>query len=305
MESRRLLAWKVFAISCVCFLCIYEVQEVAFNDNRHHYRAPQPILSALDVHSISTSESRHDNSHTHFENSEGPQTWITMGLCWSENAQVHGKENFPYKDAVPLSSQLWMKLTPAKVIVQIVYSEPQISTELTEYKKELESYGAVVFLVPTGTEMKCVLKSQLIRLLAYKLPFVREDDIIVTADVDAFIMTKEIYHPLLLPGRQIWLYRYGFTLASGSTFMMPFIGIKASVWRKLLNYDDSMDAPQRGFLGQGLSKMVADYGKKMNFSDNYTWDIDQHILSHSILSSGLCSLPKDNKLWAELNLEPK
>ena len=25
------------------------------------------------------------------------QTYITMGLCWSENAQVHHKENFPYK----------------------------------------------------------------------------------------------------------------------------------------------------------------------------------------------------------------
>ena len=52
------------------------------------------------------------------------------------------------------------------------------------------SYGAVVFLVPTGSEMKCVLKSQMIRLLAYALPFIRDEDIIVTADVDAFVMTK-------------------------------------------------------------------------------------------------------------------
>ncbi len=52
------------------------------------------------------------------------------------------------------------------------------------------SYGAVVFLVPTGSDMKCVLKSQMIRLLAYALPFIRDEDIIVTADVDAFIMTQ-------------------------------------------------------------------------------------------------------------------
>ena len=80
--------------------------------------------------------------------------------------------------------------------------------------------------MPTGSDMKCVLKSQMIRLLAYALPFIRDDDIIVTADVDAFVMTKDIYKPLLLPGRQIWIYRYAFTMGTGATFMMPFIGIK-------------------------------------------------------------------------------
>ena len=67
--------------------------------------------------------------------------WITMSLCWSANAQVYGKENFPYKDAAPLSSQLWMKITPAKAIMQIVYSEDEVSEELIDYKKKLESYG--------------------------------------------------------------------------------------------------------------------------------------------------------------------
>ena len=68
-----------------------------------------------------------------------------MGLCWSANAQVHGKEKFPYKDAAPLSSQLWMKITPAKVILQIVYSEPEIPDELKEYKKEMERYAVFLY----------------------------------------------------------------------------------------------------------------------------------------------------------------
>lgn len=275
------------------------------DDYRLSYTAPQPALSMLDINSLSSINQSNEPKEIHYENSEGPQTWITMALCWSANAQVHGKENFPYKDATPLSTQLWMKLTPAKVILQIVYSEPEISDELKEYKRELENYGAVVFLVPTGTEMKCVLKSQLIRLLAYRLPFVKDDDIIVTADVDAFVMTPDIYKPLLLPGRKIWLYRYGFTLGSGSTFMMPFIGIKVSVWKQIIDYDGSLDFPQKGLLGNNLPKMVEEYGKKMKFSDSYTWDIDQHILSHAILKSDLCSLPGDNKLWVELNIEPK
>ena len=153
--------------------------------------------------------------------------------------------------------------------------------------------------------MKCVLKTQLIRLLAYQLPFIEDEDIIVTADVDAFVMTSDIYKPLLLPGRKIWLYRYGFTLGSGATFMMPFIGIKASVWRQILDYDNSLDLPQKGLLGNGLPALVEKYGAKMNFSQSYTWDIDQHVLSHAILNSGLCSLPGDNKLWQELGITPK
>ena len=44
-------------------------------------------------------------------------TWITMGLCWSGNAQILGKNKFPYVEAVPLSIQLWNKFTPAKVLL--------------------------------------------------------------------------------------------------------------------------------------------------------------------------------------------
>ena len=66
-----------------------------------------------------------------------------MALCWSENTQLHGKENFPYKQAAPLSARLWMKFTPAIVILQIVYSEPEVSEELRAYQQELERYGVI------------------------------------------------------------------------------------------------------------------------------------------------------------------
>ncbi len=167
--------------------CVYQIQDVALNnipDPSHSQAAPvpRPILSALDIHTLAIQGEDHD-VHDHdvpeavvhdqdadeVENKDA-QVWITLGLCWSANAQVHGKENFPYKDSAPLSSQLWMKMTPAKVVIQIVYSEPEPTEELMAYKAEMEGYGVLVKLVPTGTEMKCVLKSQLIRILAYLLP---------------------------------------------------------------------------------------------------------------------------------------
>ena len=233
------------------------------------------------------------------------QTWITMGLCWSANAQVLGKEKFPYKEAVPMSSQLWMKITPAKVIVQIVYSEPDPSPDLLTYKKDLEDLGVRVFLVPTGLGIQCVLKSQLIRLLAYQLPFIQDEDIIVTADVDAFVMHSDIYRPLTIPGKKIWLYRYANTLDSGWTFMMPFIGLKKSVWKTLFNYDTSDDDLEKGVLGSNLPKMIGTYEKILRINRSSTWDLDQDIFTHEILRTGLCSLPQKHVLWDKLHISPK
>ena len=50
-----------------------------------------------------------------------------MGLCWSSNAQIHDKENYPYKYAATGSTQLWKNLTSANVILQIIYSEPEVA----------------------------------------------------------------------------------------------------------------------------------------------------------------------------------
>ena len=125
---------------------------------------------------------------------------------------MHGKQQFPYKEAALMSSQLWLNLTDARVILQIIYAEPEVSPELRAYQAELEARGVRVLLnhQEETAEMNCVLKSQLIRLLAFLLPFVQEEDVIVTADVDAFVMTKDILKPIRLLQRKIWIYRYFF-----------------------------------------------------------------------------------------------
>ena len=94
-------------------------------------------------------------------------------------------------------------------------------------------------------------------------------------------------------------FRYELSLNNGYTFMMPFIGARARTWDRIIEFDGSHGVET------GLASMVKLYNRRMNFSDDYTWDIDQHIVSHSILRSGLCTLPKASKLWKELNLEPK
>ena len=71
-------------------------------------------------------------------------------------------------------------------------------------------------------ELPCVLTSQLVRLLAFQKEFVEEEDVIITADVDAFIMTPEILRPLKKKV-SVWIWRYELTYHMGYTFMMLFI----------------------------------------------------------------------------------
>ena len=57
-----------------------------------------------------------------------------MGLCWSNNTHYWGKDKFPYKESAPLSSRLWMKVAGVRVVLTVVYSEPEPDDELIAYK---------------------------------------------------------------------------------------------------------------------------------------------------------------------------
>ena len=55
----------------------------------------------------------------------------------------------------------------------------------------------------------CVLKSQLIRMLAFRHPAVADKDVVVTADVNLFVMTREILTPLMdYTDMETWILQY-------------------------------------------------------------------------------------------------
>ena len=176
----RTFLFNTMCLLCGCVFIIFEIQSTIFDQSSSDYSLPPPaayyenknyvpneIVSSTTVKDIDKKYFWRVKGHEY----EVPRIWITMGLCWSSNAQVYGKQNFPYRGAAPLSAQLWMKISPAiKVILHIVYSEAKPSEDLLEYKKKLEDFGTIVELVPTASNLTCVLESQLIRVLAYLLP---------------------------------------------------------------------------------------------------------------------------------------
>ena len=53
--------------------------------------------------------------------------WASMGLCYSHNTPLKGKEKYPYKEVAPLALLLWRYHLPqVRTIVRIVYTEPEL-----------------------------------------------------------------------------------------------------------------------------------------------------------------------------------
>lgn len=274
MVSKRILQ-NVF-ILILCVICIYQVQELALESAEEYERSYfRPPVSPVDFElsefgkmnltasnerlryefkglSIGDSKSANHNDVTSVDIEikkplEGVQKklepiniWVTMALCWSENTQYHGKGQFPYKEALPLSSQLWLNLTTARVIAQIVYTEPSISDELRSYQSQLESHGVLVKLVPAQT-MDCVLKAQLIRILVFDLPEVRLSVTYIKWKGNSY-WNEEIeccYFPWPTMSLKLGLHETKWSRISSRLFSLPGLAwrCRADCWRRRFHHD--------------------------------------------------------------------
>ena len=297
-------ALLIASITTLAIFSLYSLQEVALakmessnyglNTVSSKDEEYLPKIKSQNTFPITSSSLDNEEIDLEPEKTKSKKVWVTMAVCWGENAQVHGKENFPYTEAALRSVKLWHSLTHAKVLLVVVYSG-KVSKEMVAYQKSMEEVGAVVSLVESEPDLGCVLTSQLIRLLAFNNHLVGPEDIIITADVDAFIMTGDILKPLKKPV-DVWVWRYELSYNTGYTFMMPFIGARAKTWASLLQNSTS------------ASSLVATNRKLLGLPESTSganWDLDQKILTRAILDAGYCSLPPTNSLWKELRLEPK
>jgi len=67
--------------------------------------------------------------------------------------------------------------------------------------------------------MDCVLMAQLVRLFAFGHPLVKPNDIVMTVDINLFLMTGDILDPIYEnPDKLAWLYQYDVTDMDYSSF---------------------------------------------------------------------------------------
>ncbi len=222
------------------------------------------------------------------------RVFVSLSVCWSANTNLHHKSAFPYRLATRLAVKLWRKKTSYTPIVQVVHSGSgrQMEADLDAFVKGMEEDGAVVRTVP-AEGMDCALKSQIVRMLAYRDPAVSPDDLIVMADADAFVVREDIFGGALDDrSKLVWLFQYENSLRHQSTFSMSFVAASSSGWRRLLDGAGSAE------------ELVGAHACQLNLHFRSQWDYDQLILTRAVLKSGVCSLPRQARLWDQVRLDP-
>ncbi len=148
------------------------------------------------------------------EGDEIGKIWVSMSVCFSENTQLYEKKNYPYAAVTPLAVLLWKHFSPENfplgLLVQVVYvKEKTFANVLEGYAATLRQAGAVVRLVAAEEGVDCPLQSQLVRLFAFNDPEVNDGDVVVTMDVNAFVVAEKVFSPILEnPGLLAWVYQY-------------------------------------------------------------------------------------------------
>ena len=135
--------------------------------------------------------------------------WISMGLCFSKNTEMYGKRDYPYAQVTPLAIILWYHFFPdINIILYLVYDKRENEDRRKLYEEQLRQTKVEIRWVKSE-DMNCVTKSQLIRMWAFQEPIIRDEDIIITVDVNLFVATPNILDPIYEnPDLKIWNFQW-------------------------------------------------------------------------------------------------
>ena len=150
------------------------------------------------------------------ESNKKQQIWISMGLCFSKNTELHGKKHYPYTEVTPLAILLWHHFVPyVRIILYIVYDvyEPEDRRKMYETNLLKITNNTVKVRWVTDDGMSCVTKSQLVRMWAFQESVIDSRDIVVTVDVNLFVVTSKILDPIVYehPGKKVWVFQWNNT----------------------------------------------------------------------------------------------
>ena len=116
-----------------------------------------------------------------------------------------GRGKKEYHEAAALAAKLWINQTNGgvKVVITVIHVEEEIPKELHEYAVAVQNDNVMVIFEASG-DMECSQKAQLARMYLFEKDFVKEDDLIMTADADAFVIGDRLISILEEP-HDVWI----------------------------------------------------------------------------------------------------
>ena len=170
------------------------------------------------------------------------QIWISMALCFSKNTDMYRKKNYPYAQVTPLALLLWNHFfSDIRIILYLIYDKYELKERRILYEENLKQTNVEIRWVEEG-DLDCVTKSQLIRMWAFQEPMIKENDIIVTVDVNLFVMSPKILDPIYEnPDKKVWVFGWYDTSfiesGIGETFNQNLMSAEAKgMYESVCNY---------------------------------------------------------------------
>ena len=135
------------------------------------------------------------------------QIWISMALCFSKNTHMYRKTNYPYAQVTPLAILLWNYFFPEiRIILYLIYDQYELKETRKLYEETLKQTNVEVRWVKEG-DLDCVTTSQLIRMWAFQESMINDTDIIITVDVNLFVVSQKILDPIYkYPNKKVWVF---------------------------------------------------------------------------------------------------
>ena len=224
----------------------------------------------------------------------GEKTWVSMAVCFDENTQFHGKSKDTYIEATILSAKTWRERTGVNVVVFVVSLKANVFGN--SISRRLKSHGVLVKRVFPIEEVGCPTTSQLVRMGAYTLSEINDDNIVIMSDVDAFPLSKQVLDPLLeFSSKRVWIWQHIYSEQWGFTFPMSFIALRARDWKKTFVCKFPFD-----------SSCLKHWNTRSSLptptSSTYGWGMDQRIITRVLLEKKLCSV--ENQMpWQRVGLQ--
>jgi len=178
-----------------------------------------------------------------------------------------------------------------KVIVSIAYEVGPTNTKLLEeFVTELVDIGAIPKLYPVdpASTCDCVTQALWLRNLAYHLPEMMSEDLMMISESDVLITTSEIIKPLSGDFRA-WVFWSEPALYGGQTFAMSFTTMSKEDWSLVLLNSSTCEEALTKFSDVTKVLTIGDwtadfYGKN--------WESDQNVVTAQLVRLGICSAPR-------------
>jgi len=219
--------------------------------------------------------------------------WVSMSMCFNQKPPKH---RYDYKAATILSSYLWLRLTPVRVLVTVAYEPWQTNIEeLNHFEQQLLYWGAETKLVPIDQSSTCDCITQALwqRILSWSNPEMDEDDLMMISESDVLITTSSVLQPLEANFRA-WLYWAETALYGGQTFAMSFTTLHKKDWRLILEGSETCEAALEKFPQFAKVETIGNWTKEMYGSN---WESDQNIVTAQLIRHKICTLPPGHNIF--------